>query len=115
MVRIWNLKTSPSYEFRGAVYHMDTTYSTTNHPIPFNIEKINSGIEYNNGVFLILEPGYYRIYTHLKAHDNYLHYAITKNSREKLIETGMSKWDATSTSYMVYLALYDMIYDLSTI
>ena len=66
-------------------------------------------MEYNNGVFLILEPGYYRIATHLKSRDNHLVYKILKNSREGLIYTSMPVWDASSTYYVADLATFDMI------
>ena len=91
------------------MYHLSTAYSIKNHPIPFNVQKINNGIEYNNGVFLILEPGYYRIATHLKSRDNRLDYKILKNSREGLIFTSMPVWDASSTYYVANLATFDMI------
>ena len=66
-------------------------------------------MEYNNGVFLILEPGYYRIATHLKSRDNRLEYKILKNSREGLIFTSTLVWDASSTYYVANLATFDMI------
>ena len=88
---------------------MDTSYSTKNHPIPFNIKKINSGMEYNNGVFLILEPGYYRIITHLKSRDKDLKYNVIKNSRDGLIYTKTARMEASSTHYIAYLDTFDMI------
>ena len=89
---------------------MSTAYSMPHHPIPFNLEKINNGMEYNNGVFLILEPAYYRIVAHLKSRDNRLEYQIIKNSREPLIYgCSMNAWDASSTYYTAYLVMYDMI------
>ena len=90
---------------------MDTPhgFSTTRQPIPFNVEKINNGMEYNNGVFLIENPGYYRIVTHLKSKSDDLQYNIVKNSRENLIYTNMNAWRASSTHYIAYFELYDMI------
>ena len=67
-------------------------------------------MEYNNGVFLILEPGYYRIVTHLKSrNDKDLKYSIVNNSRENLIYTRMEPWMVSSTYYIARLATFDMI------
>ena len=66
-------------------------------------------MEYNNGIFLILEPGYYRIVAHLKCNDNQLEYYIVKNSRDKLIYTRLEKWAVSSTHYITNLAQFDMI------
>ena len=66
-------------------------------------------MEYNNGVFLILDPGYYRMATTLKSRDNKLQYNIVKNSHEKLIYTSMPSWDASSTYYVAELVMFDMI------
>ena len=66
-------------------------------------------MEYNNGVFLIVEPGYYRIIMHLRSRDNNLRYRIIKNSRENLILSGMPKWDSSSSYYVADLATFDMI------
>ena len=66
-------------------------------------------MEYKNGVFLIEKPGYYRIVTHLKSKSTSLQYNIVKNSRENLIYTNMDAWRASSTHYIAYLELYDMI------
>ena len=69
-------------------------------------------MEYNNGVFLILEPGYYRIALHLKSRDNHLVcciwytvYKIVKNSREGLIYTSMPVWDAASRMRLPHIML----------
>ena len=108
--RIWNQRArSFSNEFRGAVYHLDKEYSTLNKPIPFNIEKINNGMEYSNGVFLILEPGYYRITTNIKTRDNRLDAHTMKNSHEILYHSSLQPWDASSTYYVAHLQTYDMI------
>ena len=90
---------------------MDTPhgYSTIKQPIPFNVEKINNGMEYKSGVFLIEKPGYYRIVAHLKSKSNSLQYNIVKNSRENLIYTNMNERRASSTHYIAYLTMYDMI------
>ena len=38
--RLWNQRTrSSSNGFLCAVYHLNTPYSTSNHPIPFNAKK----------------------------------------------------------------------------
>ena len=74
-----------------------------------SVEKINNGMEYKSGVFLIEKPGYYRIVTHLKSKSDSLQYNIVKNSRENLIYTNMNAWRASSTHYIAYLELYDMI------
>ena len=66
-------------------------------------------MEYNNGVFLILEPGYYRLAAHLQSRDKYLEYNIVKNLHEKLIYTYMPARDASSTYYIAELAMFDMI------
>ena len=66
-------------------------------------------MEYNNGIFLILEPGYYRIVTHLKSRNKPLEYHIIKNSHEKLIFSSIDTWRASSTSYISFLDKYDMI------
>ena len=66
-------------------------------------------MEYNNGVFLILESGYYRIVTHLRGQDHNCMYSLMKNARDSLIHTSYATWDATSTYYMGYLAMFDMI------
>ena len=73
------------------------------------MQKINIGMIFNDGVFLIFDQGYYRIATHLKARENYLQYVIRKNARENLIYTRMSVWDASSTYYTAYLEEFDMI------
>jgi len=66
-------------------------------------------MEYNNGVFLIVEPGYYRIIMQLKSRDDTLRYRIIKNSRENLIYSRMPKWDSSSSYYVADLVLFDMI------
>ena len=110
--QLWNQRNrSSSNGFIGAVYHMDTPhgFSTTRQAIPFNVEKINNGMEYKSGVFLIEKPGYYRIVTHLKSKSNSLQYNIVKNSRENLIYTNMNERRVSSTHYIAHLELYDMI------
>ena len=66
-------------------------------------------MEYNNGIFLILEPGYYRIVAHLKSDDHRLEYFIVKNSRENLIYTRLEIGAVTSTHYIADLAQFDMV------
>ena len=66
-------------------------------------------MEYNNGVFLILEPGYYRIITHLKSRDKDLKYNVIKNSRDVLIYSKTARNEASSTHYIAYLDTFDMI------
>ena len=73
------------------------------------MKKINNGMEYNNGVFLILEPGYYRIVAHIKSRDNELDYRIVKNSRDDLIQSKSEPWDVSSTHYIANLKQFDMI------
>ena len=66
-------------------------------------------MEYNNGIFLILEPGYYRIVAHIKCNSDKLEYYIVKNSREHLIYTRLERWSVSSTHYIANLAQFDMI------
>ena len=37
-------------------------------PINFKLVQLNEGMEYNNGVFLILKPGYYQVIVNLGDH-----------------------------------------------
>ena len=108
--QLWNQRAQKSSNgFVGAVYHLGPEFSKANKPIPFNVEQINNGMEYNNGVFLILKPGYYRMATNLKSRDKHLQYNIVKTSGEELIYTYMPAWDASSTYYVAELAMFDMI------
>lgn len=66
--------------------------------------------EYNNGVFFILEEGYYRITVNLRSKPDevHLHAIILKDNVEVLAFCDTDNWQTTSMYTIVYMEKYKM-------
>ena len=83
-------------------------------PVLFNHRFLNLGMRYNNGIFIIEDPGYYRIeiksYTYDgKTDSKYVGFNLMINSSRKL--TQYSRWAAAApASAVFYLNAFDTVY-----
>ena len=83
-------------------------------PVLFNHRYLNLGMRYNNGIFIIEDPGYYRIeiksYTYDgKTDSKYVAFNLKINSSTKL--TQYSRWvAAVPGSAVFYLNAFDTVY-----
>ena len=65
---------------------------------------------HNNGAFLILEEGYYRITVNLRSSPDevHLHAIILKDNVEVLAFCDTDNWQTTSMNTIVYMEKYQM-------
>ena len=83
-------------------------------PVLFNHRFHNLGMRYNNGIFIIEDPGYYRIeiksYTYDgKTDSKYVGFELKINSSTKL--TQFSRWAAAvPVSAVFYLNAFDTVF-----
>ena len=83
-------------------------------PVLFNHRFLNLGMRYNNGIFIIEDPGYYRIeiksYTFDgKTDSKHVGFDLMINSSRKL--TQWSRWAAAVPgSAVFYLNAFDTVY-----
>ena len=83
-------------------------------PVLFNHRFLNLGMRYNNGIFIIEDPGYYRIeiksYTFDgKTDSKYVGFQLKINSSTRLQQ--YSRWAAAApASAVFYLNAFDTVY-----
>ena len=77
-------------------------------PINFKLVKLNEGMEYNNGVFLILQPGYYQVIVNLGDHSG--NYNIEADIMVNNIHgNGFGRGGSVNMASIVKLDLYDSV------
>ena len=97
-----------------ARYGLSTVPTTILSPVIFNHRYFNLGMRYNNGIFIIDDPGYYRIdiksYCHEgKTDSTYVGFYLMINSKGHLHQ--YSRWAAPSQASAIYfLNAFDTVF-----
>ena len=97
-----------------ARYGLTTVPTTVLSPVIFNHRYFNLGMRYNNGIFIIDYPGYYRIdiksYCYEgKTDSKFVGFELMINSKRQLHQ--FSRWAApTQGSAIFFLNAFDTVY-----
>ena len=97
-----------------ARYGLTTVPTTVLSPVIFNHRYFNLGMRYNNGIFIIDYPGYYRIdiksYCYEgKTDSKFVGFELMINSKRQMAQ--FSRWAApTQGSAIFFLNAFDTVY-----